>query len=92
MMVKTIGSNQSNGRIFCGTLDTKTNCWIGRNTDVTDIACQLVAETLYQKDFSRCYQLDDGTFLVLRVDVCDALPADFLTIEGADNSQRGIAG
>ena len=42
-----MGASPLTGNIYYGTLNTEKGMWMGRKTDVTDMACSAVAEHLY---------------------------------------------
>ncbi|ECH6755297.1 TPA: hypothetical protein ACGT6A_002292 [Salmonella enterica] len=65
--IKTMGASPLTGTIYYGTLNTEKGMWIGKKTDVTDMACRAVAEHLMHKKISRVYELHDGKELVLSV-------------------------
>ncbi|HIE3985923.1 TPA: DUF7446 family protein [Serratia marcescens] len=67
--VKTMGASPLSGSIFYGTLDTDKGCWVGRKTDVTDMARRAVAEHLYHTGDSHTYELKDGRLMVLSVEI-----------------------
>ena len=67
--VKTMGASPLTGTIYYGTLNTEKGMWVGKKVDVTDMACQAVAEHLMRKKISRVYELHDGKELVLSVEV-----------------------
>lgn len=67
--VKTMGASPLTGNIYYGTLNTEKGLWVGKKTDVTDMACSAVAEHLYTTKKNKVYQLRDGRELVISVQV-----------------------
>lgn len=67
--IKHMGASPLTGNIYYGTLNTEKGMWVGQKTDVTDMACQAVAECLMLKKISRVYGLRDGKELVLSVEI-----------------------
>lgn len=72
MKTKHMGASPLTGNIYYGTLDMEKGMWVGKKSDVTDIACRAVAESLFIKKIDRVYSLKDGRELVLSVEVREA--------------------
>lgn len=68
-LIKTMGASPLTGTIYYGTLNTEKRMWVGKKTDVTDMACRAVAEYLMHEKISRVYELHDGKELMLGVEV-----------------------
>lgn len=75
--IKTMGASPLTGQIFYGTLNTDTSMWVGKKTDVTDIAVPAVAEHLMRTKKDRAFGLHNGKYLILRHEVVDELPEEF---------------
>lgn len=70
--IKHMGASPLSGKIYHGTLNTEKALWVGKKTDVTDMACQAVAEHLYFEKKSKVYALKDGRELVMSIEVREA--------------------
>ncbi|EJE9730265.1 TPA: DUF7446 family protein, partial [Salmonella enterica subsp. enterica serovar Muenchen] len=66
-LIKTMGASPLTGTIYYGTLNTEKGIWVGKKTDVTEMACRAVAEYLMHEKISRVYGLHDGKELMLSV-------------------------
>ncbi|GGC04495.1 DUF7446 family protein [Dickeya fangzhongdai] len=69
--IKTMGASPLTGQVFYGTINTEKGIWIGKKTDVTDMAYRAVAESLMHNGRDIVFTLKDGRELVLRADVRD---------------------
>lgn len=67
--VKMMGASPLTGNIYYGTLDTEKSMWVGKKTDVTQMACQAVAEHLMHKKVNKVYGLPDGKEVVLKIEI-----------------------
>ncbi|QDI41665.1 DUF7446 family protein [Serratia marcescens] len=67
--IKTMGASPLTGNIYYGTVDMDKSCCVGKKTDVTDMACEAVAEHLFHTQKSKVYRLKDGRELVISVQV-----------------------
>lgn len=67
--IKHMGASPVTGTIYSGTLDTEKGMWVGRKTDVTEMACTAVAEHLMVKKISKVMQLKDGREAVLNLEI-----------------------
>lgn len=70
--IKTMGASPLTGKIYHGTLNTEKGMWVGNKTDVTDMACQAVAEHLFFEKVDKFYELKDGRILVLSIEIREA--------------------
>ncbi|MGL5307238.1 MAG: DUF7446 family protein [Aeromonas veronii] len=82
--IKTMGASPLSGSIYYGTCDTEKGMWVGKKTDVTDMAIKAVAEHFMVKKYSRAFGLQDGKFLVLSAKVVDELPEEFTESWGSN--------
>ena len=78
--IKHIGASQLTGIIYSGTLDTEKSVWQSGKKDVTDVCCRAVAEHMRITKKPIAYGLRDGGFIILRLDVVDELPAEFVEV------------
>lgn len=76
MNIKKIGASPLSGRIFSGTMNTRTNRWVNK-VDVTDDCVAAAAEHLRHRGEDYCWPTTDGKFLILSAQVVDELPARF---------------
>lgn len=70
--IKTMGASPLTGKIYHGTLNTEKGMWVGKKTDVIDMACQAVAEHLFFEKVDKFYELKDGRILVLSIEIREA--------------------
>lgn len=73
--VKMMGASPLTGTIYYGTLDTEKSMWVGKKTDVTQMACQAVAEHLMHKKVNKVYRLPDSREVVLKIEIREASEA-----------------
>ncbi|EAU2289024.1 hypothetical protein GFW62_18610 [Salmonella enterica] len=71
-----MGTSPLTGNIYYGTLNTEKNTWVGQKTDVTQMACQAVAEHLMHKKISKFFRFSDGKEIVLSVEILDSQEAE----------------
>lgn len=75
--IKQLGVSPLTGNIYYGTVDTDKNVWIGNKTDVTEMACRVVAEHLFKKKKKMVFQLEDGRNIALSVEVLSISEQNF---------------
>lgn len=86
-LIKTMGASPLTGTIYYGTLNTEKGMWVGKKTDVTEMACRAVAEHLMHEKISRVYELHDGKELVLSVTISGVQEAGIFI----ENNKGGAA-
>ncbi|MGL4517737.1 MAG: DUF7446 family protein [Shewanella sp.] len=74
MKIKHIGASPLTGTIYQGTLDTARGMWVGKKSDITELATRAVAEHLMVTKRGAAYGLKSGGYLLLNAVIVDELP------------------